>query len=124
MLRFRPATAEDARELAGRLRAADRAEIQAAVGLDAALVLAEGVALSRPCWAVADEDGSLLALFGVIPADGDSGRVWLLGSDELAGHWRAGLRHSRGWGEEVDGGHDRPLEYIDGPDELHIPWVR
>ena len=78
---LRPATIDDAFDLAPRLRKADQAEILAQDIGDCDVVLAESIAVSSECLAFVP-NGTVEALFGV--ADGELyGVPWLLGSEEL-----------------------------------------
>jgi Bacteriophage T7, probable scaffold protein Gp13 len=126
MLRFRAATASDARLLSTRLRRSDSAEIWAAVGRDAESVLVEGVAASDPCWAVISGGDAPIALFGVVPDSGQpgSGMVWLLGSDELENNSIGVLRLSSQWVERLHERYDYLWNYIDARNESHIDWLR
>lgn len=78
---IREATIEDAFALAPRLRAADRAELEAQGHLDMDVVLAESIAVSTPPLAF-EVAGEVHALFGCAPGPG-YGIPWLLGSEAL-----------------------------------------
>lgn len=78
---IRPATIEDAFALAPRLRAADRAELEAQGYLDLDVILAESIAMSDEPLAF-EVKGAVHAVFGCAPGPGH-GIPWLLGSDQL-----------------------------------------
>ncbi len=125
MIRARPARPEDAAALAPLLRAADRREIEAADGLDPALVLAEGIAGSDPCHAVVDGD-RILALFGVTPSadDPEVGMVWLLGSDELVARGTLVARRSRAYLALWHQRYRVLWNMVDARNEVHLRWLR
>lgn len=125
MLLVRPAWESDADALAPRLRMEDFQEIRAADGRDPLVVLREGVTASRPCFAVLNSAGALLALFGAIPdpVDTHRGKVWLLGTPELLKQPLALLRLSRQWTEKL---HDRYAvlwNFVDARNQAHIRWL-
>lgn len=78
---FRPATIDDAFELAPRLREADRRELDAQGRPDHDVVLAESIAMSEEVYAFV-HDSEVHAVFGVVDG-GDHGVPWMLGSDML-----------------------------------------
>lgn len=78
---LRPATIDDAFDLAPRLRQADLEELEAQDIGYPDVILAESVAVSAECLAFVP-NGTVEALFGVADA-GEFGVPWLLGSDEL-----------------------------------------
>jgi len=121
----RPAHAADVR-LAGRLRAADLAEIQAAVGWPPEEVLRYGIEVSRPCFAVTHSVGDLLALFGVEPEirHPGVGRVWFLGSDAVTANSFAFLRQSKNWIDELHNHYAELWNFIDARNRLQIRWLK
>lgn len=72
----------DASDLASRLRLADIVEIVAGCSGDPIDVLREGAERSAPSCTIIGNSGFVAGMFGIVP-EGDYGRVWLLGSDEL-----------------------------------------
>lgn len=124
-LAVRAARTSDALELAPRLRAADRRELAAAVGGDAADVLARGIAEADEAFAVVDPEGAVVALFGVRadPKRDDAGRPWLLASDALVHHPVAFVRASRLWIERMHRRHRILWNQVDARNALHIAWL-
>ena len=125
MIQVRAAKPGDANELAPRLRQADIQEIKANLGEIPLIVLESGIASSDPCYAAADEEDRVLALFGVIPdslAD-DVGMIWLLGSDDLLTHSFYFLRHCREWIEKLHERYRVLWNYVDARNEIHIRWL-
>lgn len=125
-IRIRLARAGDADGLAPRLRAADLQEIKANVGADPLVVLERGVAESDPCYALVDGGGRPLALFGAVPDPdcAEVGRVWLLGSDELARQRFFVLRNSREWIERLHQRYRVLWNFVDARNEVHIRWLK
>jgi hypothetical protein len=70
--------------IAGRLRAADRAEVFAATGENPDVVLYRSWITSVYRWSIVHR-GEIIGLFGLAPAAlmGDTGVPWLLGTDAL-----------------------------------------
>ncbi len=96
-----PATEAHARDLAPRLRAADRAEIEAATGHAPEAALLESLDRSLEA-RVALLDGRPIAIWGMGTHSMmfGPGVPWMVGSDELAGAGTRFLRESRaaiGW---------------------------
>ena len=85
----------DIEELVTHLREADRIECAAAGVLDVRQAITQGVARSALCWAVR-VDGELACILGVVPLMllGDTGVVWLLGTDVISRNARALMRLS------------------------------
>jgi hypothetical protein len=84
---IRPATLEDAFNLAPRLRHADRVELEAQGHMFMDVILAESIAMSAECMAF-ELEGQVHAVFGVASA-GKYGVPWMLGSDQLFNHRKA-----------------------------------
>ncbi|HEY0077404.1 MAG TPA: hypothetical protein VGB73_02080 [Pyrinomonadaceae bacterium] len=122
----RPARAEDARELAPHLRAADLREISAASGEEPTSLLERGIAHSDPCYAVEDEEGAALALFGVVPdaTREGTGIVWLLASDDLVAARYTFLKHCRQWVERLHERYAVLWNCVDARNEAHLRWLR
>jgi hypothetical protein len=125
MLQIRPADLADAVALAPRLRAADRREIEAGLAKSADGVLRYGVLASDPCHAVV-EDGTVLALFGVVPKASapDVGVVWLLASEELAAHALSIVRSSKTWIARLQERFRVLTNFVDARNEVHIRWLQ
>ena len=121
---IRPATLEDAIDLAPRLRAADVAEIEAASGRSPADVLADSV--ERAVWSEALAiDGKVEALGGLGTASMmfGPGIPWLLGSDRMTGHRRWFLRESRRQVARMLGHYDRLVNHVDARNAASIRYL-
>lgn len=126
MITVRPARTGDAESLAGRLRDADRREIQAFSGREPLEELRRGLARSDPALALVDERDMPLALFGVAPARDRPGvgYVWLLGSAELAPRRVAFLRLSRPWVARLQERYPVLTNCVDARNTVHLRWLR
>jgi len=91
-----PATVAHAEAMAGRLRAADSAEIAAAAFMDERTALVRSVEQSMDAW-TALEGGKPIAMWGVgSPGLFDqTGRIWLLTCPDVERHRKQILRQSR-----------------------------
>lgn len=112
-------------DLAPRLRKADLQEIAACSGRDPVEVLQEGAALSAPSCTVIGNSGFVAAMFGVHP-EGDFGRVWLLGSDELCAPplSRQFIRECRDFLAVMERPYNKTGNFIDQRNTVHIRWLK
>lgn len=123
MTQVRPATLEDAFDLAPRLRKADVVELTACGHQDMLIVLAESIAISTEAWAFEDDLGVVQAVGG-LAAFGSIGAPWLLGSDEMLRHRKALLNlprlSVRKWASQF------PLlmNYVHHENRAAILWLR
>lgn len=87
MIRYEPANVFHVRELLDNLRAADRAEVEAARGHISALQLWDDIRCGHPTAAL-DDQHRVVCVFGVSthPIQKHVGIVWLLGTDRLDAH--------------------------------------
>jgi len=125
MIHVRLAEDSDADALAPRLRAADRREIEAALGMDQTVVLRHGVRASDPCHAVV-VGGAVVALFGVVPSarSPEIGSVWLLASEAFAAHAFFIVRSSKVWIPKLHERYRVLTNFVDARNEVHIRWLR
>lgn len=126
---LRPATPDDARSLAPRLRLQDVREIQASSGLSPSASLLRGIEISE--WAYAVElEGTVAALFGVAEMAPKSvayrvGVPWLLGSDVFfreAGTFRL-HRHAIRWVRRMQEDFPRLVNCVDSRNVSAIQWL-
>lgn len=123
---IRPATLEDAADLAPRLRAADRAEVWASHRATPIQALETSVRLScSDAWAGL-ADGALVCLWGVVPLSLVSriGSPWLLASDDLERHQVAFLRRCRGMVDQMQAPYRLLTNHVDARNRLSIRWLR
>jgi hypothetical protein len=123
----RPASTDDCKALAPRLRAPDLAEMRALFGEeDPVNVLVAGCANSAPCYAVTGETGDVLAIFGVVPSPEhqDVGAVWLLGAPGLVQRRITFLRGSRSWLKVLQRRYRVLGNVVDQRNHVHLAWLR
>lgn len=116
----RPATEQDVKDLAPRLRLADVREIQAASGLSPEAALRASFKASEVCQALFVGDGPVLAIFGVCPG----GVVWMIGSDDLWKHRFNFLRQSRRVTEQLLSSYRVLWNAVDERNFVHIRWLK
>lgn len=92
MINLRPATLDDARYLAPRLRDMDRMECEALFPVPVETVLVESVRLSLAAISIYNDEGTPLGVFGVVPESEQVGLIWLVGTNGLLRHQRELMR--------------------------------
>ena len=107
MTNFRRATADDAHDLAPRLRQVDLAELMRDEDSDPLKVLLFAVEQTE-CWAFAEPSGLVYSLGGVRAMEDGGGLVWQLGSDEMSRNRKDFLRITK----EVTGGYKTRFELL------------
>jgi len=115
----------DAEALEPMLRDADRAEINASTEKYPLEVLREGGELSSPSCTIIGNSGAVVGMFGVV-GEGDYGRVWLLGSDELVtgALSRQFIRECRRYLHVMARPYQRIGNVIDERNTVHIRWLK
>ncbi len=119
-----PATAALARDLAPRLREADRLEVWAAsrmTPLDALRASLEASPDPRAGLA----DGRVACIFGIGVRSvlSDYGVPWMLGSEDVVRHARRFLRGSRDYIAEMRNKYSRLENYVDARNVDAIKWL-
>lgn len=124
--RVRPATLDDVRYLAPRLRRADKDEILAVTGAPAPLVLPECFRLSRSAWTCTGFSGEPVGLIGVQDVEGipELGWVWALFTDIIERHPFTFLRASQQFNDIVHQHHPIITNLVDERNTVHIRWLR
>ena len=117
--------AGDAAALAPHLRMADLQEIQAASGQPPITALLVGAEQSAPSCTVIGNSGKVAGMFGVVP-EGDFGRVWMLGSDELVAPplSRQFIRECRQFLAFMERPYLAIGNVIDARNVVHIRWLK
>ncbi len=117
------ATEDHAHALAGLLRPADVAEIDALTGNAPLPVLLD---MARYCdaWAMFSAAGELAGMCGVDPVHGRGGQVWMLGSEVLERRQVEFLRASRAWVAAQGGRFQVLFNLVDARNTRHIVWLR
>lgn len=81
---IRPATLEDALDVAPRLREKDRQEAELQTGLHAITGAVFSVVSPGPTYAILDSSKTVQGLFGVSSGGDGIGRPWLVGTDAMS----------------------------------------
>lgn len=108
------------------LRAADFAELTATSDRPAAELLCEGAANSVPSCSIITDRGEVVGLFGVVPVGANSGRVWLVGSDELTKNplRKQFIRESKQYLNKLHKLYPLLFNVIDERNKLHVRWLQ
>jgi hypothetical protein len=121
----RKANASDAATLAPNLRQADAREIKACSGSTPLQALTHSYQHSLICYTVEDDDGTVIAMFGVAESNRpDVGIVWMLAADRILNHRKQLIRECRTW---IDRLHERfPVLWnlVDERNAVHVRWLR
>jgi hypothetical protein len=122
----RPATPDDAKYIATRLRKADRAECEAVIGKPPEAFLPGSVALATACWSIIAPTGDIIGLFGVSPYPGDKnvGAVWMVATDELPKYTRQFLRETRRWVKVMQDHYPILWNIVDTRNTVHVKWIK
>ena len=122
---IRPATEDDARDLAPRMREADAAEVWASGRKTPKAALLSSVRLSSHAWAGL-VDGEIVAMWGVCPASMLSrvGVPWMLASDALVAHQKAFLRRNAQYVAFMLSCYTRLTNWVDARNTTSIHWLR
>lgn len=128
---YRTSLPEDAGELAPNLREADVEEINAANDLGPFMSLYGGFAHSKPAMTVVDDDGTVMAMYGVVPLKLESplkqGAIWFLSSDKMferMGKKKYFMKHCRNQIDEICQGYDKVINFVYEKNTKHIRWIK
>jgi len=123
----RPATLEDARALAPRLRKADLQEMQALLAQPPETVLTESVRDGTETYSIVADDGSVIGMFGIYHhplMDPLEAAVWLLGSDALLSIKTDFLRGTLPYLHQFHLKYPFLWNVVDCRNEVHIRWLK
>lgn len=123
----RPATIEDAHQLAPRLRLADIQEITALAPIAPLQALLVGVGGTECLSIVADDGVTILGLFGIHhhPEFGpQQAAVWLLGSDDLVSIKTELMRQTVPFLTRFHQSYPMLWNLVDARNEVHIRWLK
>lgn len=124
MIEYRPASPEDAADLAPRLRAADTAEIVRLSGVTTRTALLTSVLRSTEAWSVVI-DGQVEGMFGhATDPLGRTAMIWALGSDLLPKHRFTLIKKMRRYLDEVQAEHGMLVNVIDDDNALAVELLR
>ena len=120
---YRPATFEDCRDLAPRMRSQDAKEVMASNGKEPYEALSESFRVSSECYTIIHEDGEIVGMFGVADCE-IFASPWLLGSDKLPETKRVMLPVSAKWVEEMNIKHPLLLNYVHADNTVSMRWLK
>jgi len=121
----RPATIDDAKYLAPRLRQADRDECIAVVGKPPEAFLPGSVTLATGAWTIIAPTGGRIGMFGVSPTPTlpNVGTVWMVATDELPKYATQFLRESRRWVSVMQDHYPILWNVVDTRNTVHMRWI-
>lgn len=121
---IRLSTLDDPFTIGPKLRKADISEIKAASGRLPSDALMRGVLNSRPCYTAITPDGEPSGMFGVVPADKNTGIIWALFTDNILNHRKEFMRVSRQVVEECNNQYALLTNVVDARNTVHVRWLR
>ncbi|MGA7492372.1 MAG: hypothetical protein WB930_00130 [Syntrophobacteraceae bacterium] len=111
--------------LANNMRAPDREEVAAAVGMGPYRALSDSLQRSAAAWTgmVNDEP---VCMFGVTPVDilGGIGSPWLLGAEDLPKYAITFLKANKGYVLKMLGLFPYLQNYVDVRNEMSVKWLK
>ncbi|OWV78128.1 hypothetical protein ATY78_13110 [Rhizobium sp. R635] len=124
-IRVVPVRALDVREVARRMRRADREEVWKASGMTPAQALTYSLRKSSAAWTVFI-DGRAEAIFGVgaINILAGVGAPWLLGTDAIERHAAGFLRGSVEWRDQLLRHYPILRNFVDVDNSVSLRWLR
>ena len=112
-------------KLAANLRAADVAEIAAAIGLTPEEAIRMAVHYSSHGWVILDADREPIAIFGAVPgATPGTGIMWMLGTDGIARNARQIARNSRRYLDVLNRAYPYIWNYVDARNKASLRWLK
>lgn len=118
---------KDIQPIANAMREEDVAELQAGTGNSPAAALLYCFFKSIPCMTMISANDSPMGMWGVVPEDDGSGRIWMLGTDEMVDHGPSRIRFLRESPKFLAGVHAKyPVlfNYVDARNTTHVKWLR
>lgn len=111
--------------ISNNLRRCDLDEIEAMASVSPEEALSTSVALSSHGFAVMDEAGEPVAMFGAAPHPLPGvGIVWMLGTDGIAREAHAIARATRTYFDELNAAYSILWNYIDARNIASMRWLR
>ena len=123
----RPSIPSDVAAVANGMRSEDVAEIKAQSGADPKGGLLFCFFSSNPCMTLISSDGKPIAMWGVVPNQLGSGRIWLLGHQSMfenpcdKGYF---LRESKIQLAKLHKKYSVLFNEVDARNKIHIRWIQ
>lgn len=123
----RPCRVNDIPVLADTMRPEDVAEVRAQSGSTPREALLFCFFKSKPCMTMVGRRGNVVGMWGVVPFDDMSGRIWMLGAQAMlddASDKRTFLRQSKLILEELHAVYPVLFNHVDARNKVHIKWLQ
>lgn len=123
---IRPSIPEDAVALAGRLREADKREVEALSGSDPLAALTMGYMHSELCMTGLNEKRDVVVMYGVVPFRDDPkvGAIWLLSADDIRSSVREFVANAKPWLAEQLKKYRVLTNIVTADNDLHIRMIK
>lgn len=121
----RPSKLTDIASIVPTVRDADAEEIAANSGCSVAAALMLGMQYSDNPLSTVDEDGQVLAMFGVVSHRDNPriGSIWMITSVHLERYKVKFIRESRRWVNALQAHYDLLYNVVDERNTLHVRWI-
>lgn len=118
---------EDCEIVSANMRKEDVAEVRASHNMTPLQAITCGFVHSAPPYTVVKYPDTPVAMWGVVPEGRKSiktGKIWLLGTPEIADYRFSFLRQCEEWVSRASEGYDFVYNAIDKRNNLHIRWLK
>lgn len=123
----RPSTAQDVQLVADTMRQEDVAEVLAQSGFTPLQALMHCILHSKPCHSMISRHGHVMGMWGVVPVNEMSGRIWMLGTQGMVDDRqdrRQFLREARRILPQLHARYPVLFNHVDARNQIHIRWLR
>ena len=124
---LRSSTLKDAGFLAANLRKEDIDEVRAQSGSSPHEGILYCYFMSKPCVTMISRKGKIMGLYGVVPEGGKTGRIWMLGCEEMVNDvqdkWWF-LQESKRQLAKLQKSYPLLFNVVDARNKVHIKWLR
>jgi len=118
---------EDCEIISANMRKEDVAEVRASHNMTPLQAITCGFVHSAPPYTAVKYPDTPVAMFGVVPENRKNiktGKIWLLGTPEIAEYRFSFLRQCAGLVKEISEGYDFVHNAVDKRNKLHIRWLK
>lgn len=123
----RPSVLKDIPIVADTMRSEDVAEVKAQSGNTPRQALLYCFFASKPCMTMVSRHGNVIGMWGVVPEDDMSGRIWMLGSQAMlddGNDRRVFLRKSKEILDSLHGQYPVLFNQVDARNKVHVRWLQ
>ena len=124
---LRSSTLKDAGFLAANLRKEDIDEVRAQSGSSPQEGILYCYFMSKPCVTMISRKGKIMGLYGVVPEGGKTGRIWMLGCEEMVNDVQDKcrfLQESKRQLAKLQKSYPLLFNVVDARNKVHIKWLR